>query len=318
MPPTTSSSLEVTAGGGHRVDERPELVRGRLAERVKAIAVLDQAAHDPRTDRHAAEPQPRTLGAVRLRLEVDVLEPIVATSERSWTRTPQRPPRHQVLVEQFATALERDAERRVLLAVPAHRRLDNEPPLAQKVERGELVGEQDRVPQRRDDRRADQPQPGRDRRDRAHEHDRVGPRRVGVLVSRSGVVARVRRTAKRPCGRPEHDVLAQHHTVDPGVLGFDGHPHQGPQIARRGHRPVLGQDENEARRRPGEAQDDANVTRTGSRLSPLVKFVRWRTGLPASSMRSTRSTSSSRYTRSSSRARCAPRHWCGPPRPNVR
>ncbi len=30
------------------------------------------------------------------------------------------------------------------------------------------------------------------------------------------------------------------------------------------------------------------MTRTGSRLSPLVKFVRWRTGSPASSTRSTR------------------------------
>jgi hypothetical protein len=43
--------------------------------------------------------------------------------------------------------------------VPRDRRLDDEAPLAEQVERGELMGEQERVAQRRDDRRADEPQP---------------------------------------------------------------------------------------------------------------------------------------------------------------
>ena len=214
--------------------------------------------------------------------------------------------------------LERHAERGVLLAMPAHRRLDDEPTLGQQVERRELVGEQQRVAQRRDDCRGDQPQPGRDRGDRAHQDDRVGPRRVRVLVARRRVVARIIGTAAGARRGPEHDVLAQHHPVDPRVLGLGRHPHQSPQIPRRGHRPVFAEDEDEPRRPAGDAHGQASVTRTGSRLRPLVKFVRWRTGLPASSTRSTRSTNSSRYTRSSSRARCAPRHWWGPPRPNVR
>ena len=110
---------------------------------------------------------------------------IATAGERRRRRRPERAPRGQVLVEELAPPLERHPERLVLLAVPAHRRLHDEAPLAQQVERRELVREQDRMAQRRDDRGGDQPQPGRRRRDGAHQDDRVGPGRRGILVARA-------------------------------------------------------------------------------------------------------------------------------------
>ena len=64
-----------------------------------------------------------------------------------------------MFIEQLAAALERHPDRLVLGPVPAHRRLDHQPPLGQQIERRELLGEQQRVAERRDDRARDQPEP---------------------------------------------------------------------------------------------------------------------------------------------------------------
>ena len=196
--------------------------------------------------RLAAEPQRRALRPERLGLEPDVGEAVVAALERRRRVAPEHLPGRQVLVEQLAAALERHPERLVLGPVPAHRRLDDQAALGQQVERRELLGEQQRVPERRDDRARDQPEPRRRRRDRAQQRERVRPRRRRVLVPGQRVVARV---LGHPAGvrpRTEHDVLAHHHRVEPGLLGLDGHPNERAEIARRDERPVLAEDEDEA------------------------------------------------------------------------
>ena len=48
-----------------------------------------------------------------------------------------------------------------------------------------------------------------------------------------------------PGARAEHDVLAHHHRVEPGLLGDDRHLDQRAEVARRRERPVLAQDEDE-------------------------------------------------------------------------
>src|SRR5579875_2432284 len=63
--------------------------------------------------------------------------------------------------------------------------------------------------------------------------------------------------------------------------------------------------------------DHARTTRTGSRLTPLKKFERSRSGGPASSNQIPRARISSKTIRTSSRARWAPKQWCIPPGPKV-
>ena len=47
--------------------------------------------------------------------------------------------------------------------------------------------------------------------------------------------------------RPRADVLAHHHRVEAGRLGLDGRPDERAKVAGRNERPVLGEDEDEAR-----------------------------------------------------------------------
>ncbi len=105
------------------------------------------------------------------------------------------------------------------------------------------------MPQRRDDRARDQPQPGRRGRDRAQEDERVRPRRRRVLVPGERVVARVGRDAVRVGAGTERHVLADHDRVEPGLLGLDRHPHERAEVARRREGPVLGEDQDETGRR---------------------------------------------------------------------
>ena len=65
-----------------------------------------------------------------------------------------------------AALVERHAEGVVLLLVPAHRRLDDEPALAEQVERPQLLRQQQRVAQRGDDGRQRDAQARGRRRDR--------------------------------------------------------------------------------------------------------------------------------------------------------
>src|SRR5215211_7500266 len=65
------------------------------------------------------------------------------------------------------------------------------------------------------------------------------------------------------------------------------------------------------------AQRDHWVTRTGSRLMPLKKLERRRSGGPMSSNPLTRPSISSKVMRTSRRARCAPRQWWMPPGPKA-
>ena len=109
--------------------------------------------------RLAAEPQPRPVRTPRLGLEVHVLVGVVLAGERGGRVAPEALPGGEVLVEERAALRERHAERLVLVAVPADRRLDDEAALGEEVERAELAGEQERMAQRRDHGTRGEPHP---------------------------------------------------------------------------------------------------------------------------------------------------------------
>ena len=198
-------------------------------------------------DRAAAEPEPRAVGAPGLGLEPDVVEAIVLALKRCRRVAPQHRPGRQVLVEQHAAALERHAQRRVLVAVPAHRRQHHQPPARKQVERRQLLGQQQRVAQRRDDRGGGEPDSGGGRGHRAEQHDRARPRHRRVLVAGQRVVARVAHDALARRARPEDEVLAEHDRVRARRLHLDRHRHQRVEGARIDERPLLGEDDDELR-----------------------------------------------------------------------
>ena len=148
--------------------------------------------------RLAAEPEARPVRAPGLRLEVDVLVGVVLAGERGGRVAPEPLPRGELLVEQGAAPAERDAERLVLVPVPADGRLHDEAALGEQVERAELAREQQRVPQRRDHGAGGEPQAGRHGGDRREEDERARPRHRRILVPRHRVVARVAHDPVRP------------------------------------------------------------------------------------------------------------------------
>ena len=101
--------------------------------------------------------------------------------------------------------------------------------------------------QRRDHGCRRKPDAGRGRRHRREEDERARPRRCRILVARQRVLARVLHPPVRARARAEHDVLAHHHGVEPGVIRHDRHLHERTEVARVDERPVLAQDEDEPR-----------------------------------------------------------------------
>ena len=165
-----------------------------------------------------------TLAAVGLGLDVDVVEAVVATVEGRGRGSPGGLPDGEVLVETLAALRERNPQRVVLGPVPARRGQHDEPALAEQVERGERLGQRQRVAQRRDHRGGKQPQPARQRRHRGEQHLRVGPGHRRILVAGHRVLARVGHQTVGVGAGAEHDVLAEHDRVEARVLGLGGHP----------------------------------------------------------------------------------------------
>jgi hypothetical protein len=97
-------------------------------------------------DASAAEPQRRPAVSERLRLDKRLLEPVVMPRERCRARPPGSAPDLELLVEPVAALGERHPERLVLRAVPPDRRLDDEPPAGQEVERRHVLREHQRMP----------------------------------------------------------------------------------------------------------------------------------------------------------------------------
>ena len=221
--PGAADELELVrvASGGPQCRPQPlQVGGGDRAERVEAVPVLDEAAHEPPVQALAPEPQPGPGRTERLRLEVDLVEPVVRPRERRGRVAPEDPPGREVLVEQLAAPLERDAERLVLGPVPAHRRLDDQPPLREEVERRKLLREQERMAERaRSPRAAIETEASRRGGHRGQQEEGGGPGRARVLVSRQCVLARVRGQAGCARVRAEHDVLADHHPVEARRLG---------------------------------------------------------------------------------------------------
>lgn len=198
----------------------------------------------------AAEPQRRSLGAERLGLEGHLLEPVVPALERRGRVTPQRSPGRQVIVQELAPLLERRAERLVLGTMPADRGLDDQASLRHQIYRRELLGQQQRMPERRDDGARDQAEPRCGRGDGGEQGDRIRPRGGGVLVAGQRVRAGILGDAPGISPATQYHVLAQHHGVEPGGLRIHGGSHEAPQVSGRPQCPVLGQDQDEAGRDP--------------------------------------------------------------------
>ena len=150
MPPIISRSALSRPASAMATRRRSSSSGVGEPERVEAVAVPDDAPQQRAVQRHAAEPHPRPLRPERLRLEVHVVEREVPALERRGRLLPRALHRHQLLVEDGAALVERHAERLVLVLVPRHGRLHDEAPLGQQVERRELLGEQQRMAQRRD------------------------------------------------------------------------------------------------------------------------------------------------------------------------
>jgi hypothetical protein len=118
------------------------------------------------------------------------------------------------------------------VSVPAHRRLDDEPPARQEVERRDVLRELERVAERRNDRACREAKPRRRGGDRAQEDERARPRRRGILVPDERIVAPVLGDAERVRTAPENHVLAHHHGVEPRSLRLDRHLDERRQVAR--------------------------------------------------------------------------------------
>ena len=199
---------------------------------MEAVSVAHEAPQQRGVQRLPAEPHARPVPPERLRLEVDVCEAEVASLVGRGSVAPGGCHGLELLVEDGAATVERHAECLVLLLVPTHGRLDDQPPLAEQVERRQLLGEQQRVAQREDDGRQRDAQARRGCRNGRGEDERVGPRSRRILVAGCGVVARVAHDPFGARGRAEHDVLAEHHRVDPRRLGLDGDAHEGAEVTR--------------------------------------------------------------------------------------
>src|SRR5699024_3595370 len=136
-------------------------------------AVLDDARPNPTMQARPTEPEPWAVRAEGLGVEVDVTEGVVLSGEVARRTSPQSPPGSEVLVEEGAAALERDAQGIVLVPTPTDRGQHDEPPFAQEVQSRQFLGEEQRVPQGNDDRARHEPDPVGDRGDRAEYHQRA-------------------------------------------------------------------------------------------------------------------------------------------------
>ena len=89
-----------------------QILVGRLPEGMEPVAVADDPAEQARVHRLAPEPEARTVRAPGLGLEIDVLVGVVPAGERGGRLTPETFPRGEMLVEESAAPVERDARAR--------------------------------------------------------------------------------------------------------------------------------------------------------------------------------------------------------------
>src|SRR5690242_8058181 len=140
LPPGPAHVLQLVrppAAGRHRRLQRGQVPGG--TERVEPAPVPDQAGDQPRVQARAAEPQVRATRAGGRWLDPDGAERVVLPVMVHWRATPGFGPDLELLVQDLAALAERDAERVVLVPVPAHGGLHDEPPAAQPVQRGQVL-----------------------------------------------------------------------------------------------------------------------------------------------------------------------------------
>ena len=181
-----------------------------------------------------------------LRLEIHVGEAEVPALVGGRRVAPGGGHRLQLLIEDRAAPVERHAERRVLLLVPAHCRLHHEAPLRSAVERRQLLREQQRVPR---GRRGTAASAIRRRVVEAamaeastSESARASPDPwfPGAGSGRRGLpMTPPRRRRRRVRARRARSA----YRVDPRRLGLDGDADEGSEVRARRRRPVLAEDE---------------------------------------------------------------------------
>src|SRR4051794_6158038 len=164
----------VRRGLAHDVDQGRQLLGGAAGEEAVAEAAgpLGRGAGVASDhDRH------RALG--RLRVGRHPLEAGELAREAGSVRSPQGAHRGHVLVGPGAAPLPRDAEGVELLAEPADADADLDPPAREAVERGQLLGQHDRVALGEDEDASRQADPARGRGDVGQPDERIGDRRRG-------------------------------------------------------------------------------------------------------------------------------------------
>ncbi len=208
---------------------------------VEARAVADEPADHGFANVLPTEPHGRALRPPGFWLKVNVVEGEELPGVADGRALPHQPQNLQLLVEDAPAAVEVNAQGGVLISMPGDGRLDDKTPLGEQVECGQIVGENERMPQRCDERNGSDPDARRRLRNRRQQHKIRWPRRHRSLVTRHRVVAGISHPARGAGRRTEEHVVAHHGHVESGVLSLLSHAHDTAHIPRIGHGPVLGE-----------------------------------------------------------------------------
>ncbi len=181
----------VASGCRHRRTQRGEILGTRSPERVETMSIARQPAQHRRVHLLSAEPHPRPVRPIRPRFDADVVEGEVLAGVRNGAGPPRQLHDLELLVEDLPPLGERHTQCVVLVATPTDRRLNDKPSATQEIESPQLARQHQGVPQGRQDRPGNQPDPICHRCDRRQQQHRVGPGGLGILIARRGVRARV-------------------------------------------------------------------------------------------------------------------------------
>ncbi len=168
------------------------------------VAIAQSSRALQRGLRSAADEDRQRRALRRQGIEYEVLERMEATGERFGRAGPEVPPELDCLVQIRPTLMESvgRAEVAELLLVPADADAGEDPAVGQRVERRELLGEDDRIPLGDDDHAGPEPQPRVARADPGERLDRVV---VDPIVGRTCAVVD-EHVVRRPDGFPAQPV----------------------------------------------------------------------------------------------------------------
>ncbi|HJL57626.1 MAG TPA: hypothetical protein QF597_09040 [Arenicellales bacterium] len=117
-----------------------------------------------------SEPHGRALRPPRFWLKVNVVEGEELPGVANGRALPHQPQDLQLLVEDVSAAVEVNAQGGVLISMPGDGWLDDKAPLGEQVECGQIMGENERMPQRCDERNGSDSDARRRLRNRRQQH----------------------------------------------------------------------------------------------------------------------------------------------------